>query len=160
MNKPGELTLRGKLNLTDMLRPAVQPGSKIDYEYPPESVTVSFHATSSKTKLKLVTAKGAEFAKDNNDSRATFTVPATGEKLVPIEISLANAGGPMALAVEWTTNEDTRPRPFPLRRLLVPWADTSAMAKDALVATRPPELDGGSWARGYREFFGEKAMCS
>ena len=25
---------------------------------------------------------------------------------------------------------------------------------------RPPELDGGSWARGYREFFGEKAMCA
>jgi putative heme-binding domain-containing protein len=28
------------------------------------------------------------------------------------------------------------------------------------MAMRPPELDGGSWARGYREFFGEKAMCS
>ena len=25
---------------------------------------------------------------------------------------------------------------------------------------RPPELAGGSWARGYREFFGEKAACS
>jgi putative heme-binding domain-containing protein len=160
MNKPGELTLRGKLDLTDMLRPAMQPGSKIDYEYPPESVTVALHAASSKTKLKRVTAKGAEFAKVNNHSRATFTVPATGEKLVPIEISLANAGGPMALAVEWTTNEDNRPRPFPLRRLLLPWAGTSGKAKDALVATRPPELDGGSWARGYREFFGEKAMCS
>ena len=36
--RPGELTLRGQLDLTDMLRPAVQPGSKIDYEYPPESV--------------------------------------------------------------------------------------------------------------------------
>ena len=42
MIKPGELTLRGQLDLADMLRPAVQPGSEIDYEYPPEVVTVSF----------------------------------------------------------------------------------------------------------------------
>ena len=28
------------------------------------------------------------------------------------------------------------------------------------IVVRPPELEGGSWARGYREFFGEKAMCS
>ena len=30
-----------QLNLTDMLQPAVQPGSRIDYEWPPEAVTVS-----------------------------------------------------------------------------------------------------------------------
>ena len=41
MKEPGEIVLRGQLDLTDMLRPAVQPGSKIDYEYPPESVTVA-----------------------------------------------------------------------------------------------------------------------
>ena len=54
--KPGELTLRGQLDLTDMLRPAVQPGSKIDYEYPPESVTVTFNAASPKSKLQLTSA--------------------------------------------------------------------------------------------------------
>ena len=39
MEQPGELTLKSQLNLTDMLRPAVQPGSKIDYELPAENVT-------------------------------------------------------------------------------------------------------------------------
>ena len=87
-------------------------------------------------------------------------MPAGADKLVPFEIRLKKESGPAALAVEWTTNEDNRPRPLPLRRLLLPWADTSGKADDSLVAARPPELKGGSWARGYREFFGEKAMCS
>ena len=26
--------------------------------------------------------------------------------------------------------------------------------------TRPPELEGGSWARGRKEFFGEQAGCA
>ena len=159
---PGELTLRGKLDLVDMLRPAVQPGSKIDYEYPPESVTVAFQAASPKSKLQLApaTASRTQPAATNTGLHVAFTVPATTEKLVPVEIRLTKEAGPAALAIEWTTNEDSRPRPFPLRRLLLPWADTSGKSEDALIAVRPPELDGGSWARGYREFFGEKAMCS
>ncbi len=162
MAKPGELTLRGQLDLTDMLRPAVQPGSKIDYEYPPESVTVAFRAASQESKLQLITsaANRAQLAATNTDSHIAFTVPDAVEKLVPVEIRLAKEGGPAALAVEWTTNEDKRPRPFPLRRLLLPWADTSGKTEDALIAAQPPELAGGSWARGYREFFGEKAMCA
>jgi hypothetical protein len=32
MKQPGQLTLKGQLNLIDMLRPAVQPGGRIDYE--------------------------------------------------------------------------------------------------------------------------------
>jgi hypothetical protein len=44
MAKPGELTLRTRLDLVDMLRPAVQPGSRLDYEYPPEDVTVTFES--------------------------------------------------------------------------------------------------------------------
>ena len=45
MEKPGELTLKAQLNLTDMLRPAVQPGSKIDYELPAETVTLAFESS-------------------------------------------------------------------------------------------------------------------
>ena len=66
MAEPGELRCAVKLDLIDMLRPAVQPGSKIDYEYPPESVTVAFNAASPKSKLQVTssTAKGVERATD------------------------------------------------------------------------------------------------
>ena len=40
--QPGELTLRTQLDLWDMLRPAVQPGSTLDYKPPPEQVTLTF----------------------------------------------------------------------------------------------------------------------
>jgi putative heme-binding domain-containing protein len=152
LESPGTLTLRGQLDLTDMLRPAIQPGSKIDYEYPPESVTVTF-----RTDADTLISFG-----ELHDSlgKATFTAPADGPKKVPFEFHLLKKAGPATLSVDWTTNEDSRFRPLPLRRALLPWADTSDKPNDKLVATRPPELEGGSWARGYREFHGEKAMCA
>jgi len=159
VKEAGELTLRGQLDLTDMLRPAVQPGSKIDYEYPPESVTVTFTTASPKAELQLA-GPAAKWGTANNVSRVSFTLPADAPKIVPFELRLKKESGPAALAVEWTTNEDDRPRPLPVRRLLLPWADLSGKADEPVVAAPPPELAGGSWARGYREFFGEKAACS
>src|SRR5262249_38661668 len=43
-SRPGKLILRTRLNLKDMLRPAVQPGSKIDYDWPAEQVALTFRA--------------------------------------------------------------------------------------------------------------------
>ena len=159
LEQPGELIVRGQLDLTDMLRPAIQPGSKIDYEYPPESPTVTFSTTSPNATLQLGGA-AEKWATTNNGSRVSFTLPADAPKIVPFELRLKKETGAASLAVEWTTNEDKRPRPMPLRRLLLPWADASGKATDTIVVTRPPELKGGSWARGYREFFSDQAACS
>ncbi|MEX0611608.1 MAG: hypothetical protein WD738_23345 [Pirellulales bacterium] len=156
---PGELALRGKLDLADMLRPAVQPGSELDYEYPPEVVTVSFEASASHSKLQLVAPDGKSRTAQNG-SLISFTLPADAEKIVPIELRLATQRGKPSLSVHWTTNEDDRPRPLPLRRLLLPWAVTSEAITDQFAAKPIAELDGGSWERGYREFFGEAAACS
>ena len=43
--KPGELTLRGQLDLYEMLQPPIQPGATLDYERPVEQVTVRFSST-------------------------------------------------------------------------------------------------------------------
>jgi putative heme-binding domain-containing protein len=158
LEEPGELTLRGRINLNDMLRPAVQPGSKLDYEYPPEVVTLSFVAKSPETKLRL-------FAPEDNSqipqdgSRASLTLPSDANKVLPIELQLTSERDAPQISVEWTTNEDSRPRPLPLRRLLLPWADTSGKDTIAALPAPAPELKGGSWARGYREFFGDQALC-
>ena len=162
MEEPGELILRVKLDLVDMLRPAIQPGSKIDYEYPPEAVTVAFDTAAPKSTLRLTSSNPWHpiAPGTNTDSHITVTVPSNANKLVDFEIHLTKDIGPAALTAAWTTNEDGRPRPFQLRRLILPWADMSGKAEDATVASPPRELAGGSWARGYRVFFGEKAMCS
>lgn len=163
MEEPGEITLCGQLDLRDMLRPAIQPGSKIDYEYPPESVTVTCRTKSSLASCRIVAlrANGSDQSVEDGEA-ARFTIAPNAAKLVPIELYLKKGRGPASLSIEWTTNEDNRPRPFPLRRLLLPWADNSENDKDesAALFVRPPELEGGSWARGYKEFSGEKALCS
>ena len=123
--------MRGQLDLTDMLRPAVQPGSKIDYEYPPEAVTVAFDTASPKSKLKLfnLAGRGVEGATTNTESHITLTVPSGSEKIVPVTIRLTKESGAAALTLEWTTNEDSRPRPFPLRRPLRPACSVPAAPK-------------------------------
>ena len=42
IQKPGTLTVNGKVNLVEMLQPAVQPGAKLDYERAVEKVSVTF----------------------------------------------------------------------------------------------------------------------
>src|SRR5204863_484527 len=84
---------------------------------PPESVMVAFDATSPKSNLQLLALAGRDFRPaTSSGSHMTFTVPAGAEKLVPVEIRLIKESGPAVLAIEYTTNEDIRPRPFPRRR--------------------------------------------
>ena len=42
LEQPGKLTMRTQLDLWQMLRPAVQPGSRLDWTPPPEQVAVTF----------------------------------------------------------------------------------------------------------------------
>jgi len=155
LQQPGELVLRGRLDLKDMLRPAVQPGAKLDYEYPPETVTI--HATgSSPLHVKTDSASSS----DQPATTVSLAMQPAGKDPVPWELRLKHPGGPLSLTGHWTTNEDQRPRPFPLRRLLVPWADTSSVTEETPKPVHIAELDGGSWSRGRREFFGEQAACA
>ena len=49
MTQPGTLTLRAQLNLNNMLRPIVQPGSQLDYEPPGEHVVIQFESNADHT---------------------------------------------------------------------------------------------------------------
>jgi putative heme-binding domain-containing protein len=150
--QPGELTLRTTLDLRDMLRPAVQPGSKIDYEWPAEKVTLTFRSRSAFTVQKAAATKGA-------DGYSVTISPAAAAR-VPVEVVLTTGGGEADLRVTWHTAEDGRPRALPLRRLLVPWAPAERIESPPTAATDAPELKGGNWARGRKVFLSEEAACS
>ena len=62
------------------------------------------------------------------------------------------------LRFAWHTAEDSRPRAFPLRRILLPWARPELPSGFARVPLRP-EIQGGDWARGRELFFSERALC-
>lgn len=143
LKKPGTLTLRGQFDLWNMLRPAVQPGERLDYVLPPERVNISIAGsegmritTPGDTSLKSIVAKKGVWQ--------------------PVEITVPTGGKVTALSVTFSTADDARPRPFALHRVLVPWA---APAEEPIQTSKPPELAGGDRAKGEQLFATACAVC-
>jgi putative heme-binding domain-containing protein len=154
MKKPGTLTLSGQLDLWQMLHPAVQPGAKLDYEYPPETVTVVLKSGGS---LKLKT--NVQVTRVNRHE-LRITNASKQNQWLPLEITLATGAGEPKLEASWFTAEDPRPRAFPLRRILLPWAaPNTGDLSVAIVPRQIPEIAGGDWRRGKNIFFSEQVAC-
>jgi putative heme-binding domain-containing protein len=156
----GKLVLRTKLNLWDMLRPAVQPGSTIDYTWPPEQVTLVFRGPSD-MKVKVLDRVTRYYSETSGSQETRVTVNPAADGLIRVEVALKTYGlGPVNLSVAYHTNEDKRERALPLRRFLLPWATLRKEAPAPAVVREIPELKGGNWARGRKVFFSDEAACS
>ena len=153
LKSPGKLNLRFQLDLSLMLHPAIQPGAKIDYEYPQETVTVVLR---SNQKLEV---KSSGQVKRVGERESSITVQPVSDKWLPVEISLAVGKKDPVLDVSWFTAADKRERPLPRRRILMPWANPSGSETVAGASRALPELAGGDWQRGKKVFFGERATC-
>jgi len=151
LNRRGTLNLRAQLDLWQMLRAATQPGSKLDYEYPPETVTVVFKSSGD---LKLSASKAQRITA--NESHVT--VQSARNQWLPIELTVAT-GPNTALDVSWHTAEDSRPRTLFLRRILLPWAKPYEGDSFEAAPRVVPEIAGGNWQRGRELFFGDRAAC-
>lgn len=150
LERAGELVLRTQLDLKQMLQPAVQPGSSLDFVYPPEKVTVS---VSGGKGLRMEAAKLE--VQSSGDREAHFSVmpePAW----TPITLGVPT-GRDVELSVSWHTEEDPRPRALPLRRLLMPWARPGGAVTEP--SGPPAEIQGGRWDEGKRLFFGDRVAC-
>jgi putative heme-binding domain-containing protein len=162
IERPGTLTLRGALDLWRVLRPAVQPGSRVDYEWPPEEVTVELRSNRP-IGLQMAGARVEAQPASGGAHVVRATVSPSALEPVGFEATLAAGGGEPALDVAFWTDEDSRPRALPLHRFVLPWAarlgaETAEAASDPLAPR--PELAGGNWSRGRAVFFGDDAMCS
>jgi putative heme-binding domain-containing protein len=146
----GELTLRGQLDLWQMLIPATQPLSKLDYTPESETVTVTFKSDAALT----LEATGAQIERvSEHESR--LTVEGARENVWPA-FTLTIATPAKSLDVSFFTNRDPRPRALPLRRFLMPFAKPAPpddLTRDI------PEIAGGNWDAG-RALFRGKATCA
>lgn len=158
----GELALHSRLDLLDILRPKVQPGSTLDYEWPAEIVTLVARATHP---MVLICDQQPIEAKLGTDGRyeARFEVPREAATSFPLimrihidENSTSEKGTP-DWSVTVSTNEDPRPRALPLRRFSLPW--TAEVDAELANETQIEELAGGSWGLGRRVFHSEAASC-
>jgi len=150
MDLRGTLTLRGQLDLWQMLIPATQPLSKLDYMPEPETATVTFKSDAALT-LEVTGAKVERVSA--NESR--LTVEGARENVWPA-FTLTVATPAKSLDVLFSTTRDPRPRALPVRRFLMPFAKPAP--PDDLMRTIP-EIAGGNWEAG-RALFKGKAACA
>ncbi|HVJ87240.1 MAG TPA: ThuA domain-containing protein [Caulifigura sp.] len=165
---PGMLVVNGRIDLSNMLRPAVQPGSKIDYTLANEDVRVHLEGSD---RLNVSYSMGNKdysarpwgmTGYSRPDEAIKDAVGYTGDlsKPVGISVTLATGGPPARLSITWSTAEDERRRAFPLRRFYVPWSEEDSTELETPIAKKVPELEGASWANGRKVFFGTDAGCS
>lgn len=155
LSKSGKLTLRTQLDLWQMLRAATQPGSKLDFEYPEETVTVVL-----KSKGAMQVIAPAMKVANVSDKEVHLTAIPKADEWSPIEVTLQTvSGAETSLDVSWFTAEDSRPRALPLRRMLLPWAKPTGAAQEKELDRTIPEIAGGNWLRGKKIFFGDQVGC-
>ena len=175
----GDLTLRGQLDLWQMLTPATQPLSKLDYTPETETVTVIFkytagpgdagqHLTGRPSTVEpgaprgpfkpddalSLTAPGAKLERVGaNEARLTVVAPQENQWQ---PFNLAVSLPVKSLDVSYFTSRDPRPRALPVRRVLTPFATAGTIEERV---SRIPEIAGGNWNAGHALFKG-KAACS
>jgi putative heme-binding domain-containing protein len=160
LGRPGKLRLRGQLDLWQMLQPAIQPGSAIDWVRPPENVRVRFTA-SAELELRVDAPHAAVVRVASTPRQSEVRIDAPGRAWARLELVVAT-GPNLALTADWCTDEDARARAFPLRRFYVPWA-ALVPAAGVETAGNPrviPEIAGGNWLHGRRLFFGDRLGCA
>ncbi len=155
----GEITMKSRLDLKDFLRPKVQPGSTLDYQWPAETVTLiasSSQALSLESEGRRIEATRV---RDGRYEARMVVAPAAADSVsITMHATVAKNSTP-----DWTlsasTNEDDRLRALPLRRFNLPW--TSKANLDATIAesTKIAEIEGGNWGKGRRVFHSEAASC-
>jgi putative heme-binding domain-containing protein len=155
----GAVNLRAQLDLWQMLRPAVQPGSKLDFQLPVEEVVITFQSAGAFTLVASGMSQTASRESDGTFSaRIKKLVPS--DNWVPIELAFKDGASLRGLMASWHTAEDPRPRPLPLHRMLLPWAERDSKHALDPELTIPPQVAKANWLNGRRHFFGEKAACS
>lgn len=162
LKQPGRLTLKAQLDLGQMLRAATQPGSKLDFEYPPETVTLVFKSSgklgfhvsgNSLTTSSSIKGDGA------GGQEGRMVVKPAKDKWLSLEVHLTTAANvEPKLEISWFTAEDPRPRALPLRRMFMPWAKPAETPAET--ERRIPEIAGGNWVNGKKLFFSEQTACS
>ncbi len=159
MEYRGELKLRTRIDLHHILRPIVQPGAKIDYEWPVEKVTLVLRSPQPISVWSPLAEIELEVLEGIHVIRITCSGDAT--ELVDLEITMTKTSdAALKLAVSVHTSEDPRDRPLPLSRFYLPWV-TSKDASE-LSDGKPmkiAEIEGGNWGLGRRVFHSEAAGC-
>ena len=156
IQQPGTLTLETKLDVRDLVHPAVQPGSKLDHEWPEEQIRIEAKSNVPIV-LQEVAVQAASSTIDRVERPDALTVSSKATQPVHVRLRIATGGVP-SLHVNFRTA--TSVQPIALHRMILPWAETKFTASESTKRPPIPELAEGSWGRGRRVFWSEEAGCA
>ena len=159
MEQPGKLRLRTQVDLRDMLRPAVQPGATLDHEWPAEQLVLDVVTVGETTNKVLVNGQPPTGAMSSGSFRSMFDLTNQVYQ-VEVEVDRRQILGPINVETWFSSDEERRHRAIPLRRFLLPWSEQSTKPAELVDNRDLPELKGGNWLRGEKEFFGTTANCA
>lgn len=150
LDSPGRLTMRTQLDLWNLMQPATQPGSVLDYTPLPETVTMIFRSDAA---LQIEAPDAKVDRLSDRESRVTVAGPKADQWLA---LALTLETPAKRLEVSYTTLRDGHERAPGVRRFLLPFAEPAPPDQpDAGI----PELSGGDWEKG-RALFNGKAACA
>ncbi|MBM3844792.1 MAG: hypothetical protein FJ405_00710 [Verrucomicrobia bacterium] len=162
VERSGRLELHWQLDLWEMLHPAIQPGSKLDWERSLETVVIGLDAKHSWS-MQASAPWGESIALGSQpDGTNTIKLKPSTRGWVRCEAHISTSPG-TTFTIDWSTTVDPRKRAFPLRRFFVPWAQaptSTPQHPSADPAPRHPDLAGGQWLEGRKLFFGSKLACA
>ena len=161
MHEPGKLSLSTQLDLRGIYRPKIQPGAKIDYQWPEEIVTVKLSAkalqVNQEFKLSVV---GKQDSSKEGYTLEFASVEGTGP-VTPLSLILEKQRGEIDLVISVSTQELAHQCALPVNRFWMPWVtEQPKTTVDAMELAKVPELDGGNWGNGRRLFLSESVGCS
>ncbi len=165
MKSGGQLTLHTQLDVSEFLRPKLQPGTTLDYQWPEEIVTVVVRV-SSPYHLDALGKESVPEKVSDGTYETRVVVPSEQSGSVPLSLQFdvpprtsADSDAKLDWSIAVVTNEDTRLRPLPLSRFRLPWVEKSSTVPATMEAIEIPELAGGDWGRGRRVFHSAAAAC-
>jgi len=159
LRQPGSLILETRLDARDLVHPAVQPGAKLDHQWPEERV--EFILNSDHGMTLEIDGKSYSTPKDQSAGNASLTYSfSSATPFLPMRIRIATGRDVPSLTTGFKSEPFDTLHPLPLHRLLLPWAETKLSTPATMSRQAIPELAGGSWGRGRRLFFGEEAGCA
>jgi putative heme-binding domain-containing protein len=161
LEQDGTLRLETWLDYRNMLRPIIQLGAQIDYEWPVEETFVKFTSPNSSLFATAITRNSNSRAQSD---KAVALDLIEGDEFARVNVELETKHNTAAsLTVSFSTAEDATERALPLRRFFQPWAPIEAISAETKgISNREtiPELVGGSWGRGRRLFHDSRTQCS
>jgi putative heme-binding domain-containing protein len=159
LKKEGNLVMSGQLDVNRMLQPEIQPGAKLDYEYPSETIGVSIHRQGKSGTSRINGIRDMVVSIGTGNNIDIHSLETKDGKWASYDLSVSSRSN-LVSSLSWKVSSEKNNRPMPLRRFYLPGAQPTVEPVKLASERVVPELAGGNWLRGQKLFFSDQAACS